>query len=85
MVNKQTIQLKMADNEELVKVSPSKSSYVDDNYFENVMGEDQTNLKYLTYAVQMKAIRADWILQDDEGLGIEFMNAMLRKKNRDVF
>jgi len=33
----------------------------------------------------MKCVRADWILQDELGLGLEFMNEMLRKKNRDVF
>lgn len=32
-----------------------------------------------------KSIRADWILQDKQGLGLIFMNAMLRKKNREVF
>jgi len=33
----------------------------------------------------MKCIRADWILQDELGLGLVFMNEMLRKKNREVF
>ena len=49
------------------------------------MGEDKANPKYLTYAVNIKCIRADWILQDDSGLGLEFMNEMLKKKNREVF
>jgi hypothetical protein len=74
MVNKQTIILKDCDNDEIVKVSPSHSSYVDDSYFESVMGEDKNNLKFHTYAVNIYCIRADWILQDDLGLGLVFMN-----------
>ena len=77
--------LKNVDSHEIVKVSPSRSSYVDDSYFENIMGEDRDNAKFQTYAVNMKCIRADWILQDELGLGLVFMNEMLRKKNREVF
>jgi hypothetical protein len=43
MLNKQTIHLKKADGEEIVKVSPSRSSYVDDCFFESSMGEDKQN------------------------------------------
>ena len=57
--------LKGQDSEEIVKVSPSSSSYVDDDYFQTVMGEDIENENYQTYAINMKCIRADWILQDD--------------------
>jgi hypothetical protein len=85
MLNKQTIMLKNVDSHEIVKVSPSRSSYVDDSYFESIMGEDRDNAKFQTYAVNMKCIRADWILQDELGLGLVFMNEMLRKKNREVF
>ena len=49
------------------------------------MGEDRNNQKYQTYSINMKCVRADWILSDDQGLGLVFMNEMLRKKNRDVF
>jgi len=77
--------LKNADSHEIVRVSPSSSSYVDDHYFEEIMGEDRENTKFQTYAINMKCIRADWILQDDQGLGLIFMNEMLRKKNREVF
>tara|TARA_B110000285_G_C15087848_1_gene597246 strand:- start:497 stop:1342 length:846 start_codon:yes stop_codon:yes gene_type:complete len=47
------------------------------------MGEDKQQQNYKTYAVDMKSIRADWILHGN--LGLTFMNAMLRKKNREVF
>jgi hypothetical protein len=58
---------------------------VDDCFFEKEMGEDKHNLNYQTFAVDIKCIRADWILQDKQGLGLVFMNEMLRKKNREVF
>lgn len=47
------------------------------------MGEDQQNKSYPTYGVKLNCIRADWILNDS--VGIEFLQAMLLKKNRDVF
>ena len=77
--------LKDCGNDEIVKVSPSHSSYVDDSYFESVMREDKTNPKFKTFAVNIKCVRADWILRDDLGLGLVFMNEMLKKKNREVF
>jgi hypothetical protein len=85
MLNKQTIHLKKADGKEIIKVSPSRSCYVDDIFFETEMGEDKSKLNFQTFAIDCKSIRADWILQDKQGLGLIFMNAMLRKKNRDVF
>jgi len=54
-------------------------------YFEDIMGEDKLNQNYKTYACQIYCIRADWILKDEEGIGMEFMQAMLKKKNRDIF
>ena len=46
MLNKQTIMLKNVDSHEIVKVAPSRSSYVDDSYFEGIMGEDRDNAKF---------------------------------------
>ena len=49
------------------------------------MGENIQDPKFRTYAVNIKCVRADWILQDNSGLGLNFMNNMLKKKNREVF
>jgi len=37
-------------SEEIIKVSPSRSSYVDVAYFEETMGEDKLNHNFKTYA-----------------------------------
>lgn len=66
-------------------MSPSKSSYVDVAYFEDIMGEDKLNTNYQTYACKIFCVRADWILNDEDGIGMEFMQSMLKKKNRDIF
>ena len=73
------------DNEEIIKVCPSRSSYVDEDYFEEVMGEDIYNPNNKTFGVNIKSVRADWILNDEEGIGMEFLQAMLRKRNREIF
>ena len=84
MVNKQTLQLKpIYSGDEIVIIRTSKLSYIDETYFENVMGEDIKNKKYQTYGVQLNAIRGDWILNEE--IGRQFLQAMLWKKNRDVF
>jgi hypothetical protein len=49
------------------------------------MGEDKQNQNYKTYACKIYCVKADWILKDDDGIGMEFMQAMLKKKNRDIF
>ena len=33
----------------------------------------------------MYCVKADWILKDEDGIGMEFMKAMLKKRNRDIF
>ena len=47
------------------------------------MGEDKTNPDFQTFAVSIKSVRADWIINEE--IGLTFMNEMLRKKNREVF
>ena len=47
------------------------------------MGEDIKNKQYQTYGVQLNAIRGDWILNEE--IGREYLQAMLFKKNREVF
>ena len=49
------------------------------------MGEDKLNTNYQTYACKIFCVRADWILNDEDGIGMEFMQSMLKKKNRDIF
>ena len=70
---------------DIITVSPSKTSYVDVAYFEDIMGEDKQDSDYKTYTCKIYCVRADWILNDKDGIGMEFMSAMLIKKNRDVF
>ena len=57
-------------DDEIIKVSPSKSSYVDVAFFENVMGEDRQKSNYKTYACKLYSVKADWILKDEDGIGM---------------
>lgn len=40
------------------------------------MGEDKNNEKYLTFAVEVFAMRADWIIRDEKGL--TFLQELLK-------
>ena len=73
------------ETEEIILVAPSSTSYVDVAYFEDIMGEDKQNSDYKTYTCKIYCVRADWILNDADGIGMEFMQTMLKKKNRDIF
>jgi hypothetical protein len=45
MINKQTLVLPHADDEEIIRVAGNSSSYVDESYFEDKMKEKGGNKK----------------------------------------
>ena len=51
----------------IVITAPNQTSYVDDAYFRSVMGEVGNNENSLTFTVDLKAIRADWIINEQAG------------------
>jgi len=53
MINKQTLKFKKLTNEEIVMTTPTKCSYVDEDFFNNEMGEKDCKEGSLTYAVKM--------------------------------
>lgn len=76
MVNKQTLKLQFREEKEIMAVEPSSSSYVDELYFRDVMGEKEQGDNCRTYAVKIVQIRADWILNSEDGL--IFLREILR-------
>lgn len=70
MINKQTLRLydSEIEDEEIIIVRPSSSSYIDDDYFKNVVGEHKPrDLNAMTFAVNVEIIRVDWIINEDMG------------------
>ena len=67
MLNKQTLIIKKKEEDSMISVSPSSYSYVDEDYFNKVVGEDIDNPNFLTYAVKFRCIRADWLINKPEG------------------
>ena len=47
------------------------------------MQEEPNNPQSLTFAVNMQCVRADWIVNEAEGL--KFLKELLRQQNKDVF
>lgn len=81
MINKQTLVIAKAEDKEIIAINESTSSYVDEDYFENAFGENSSRSN--TFAVKMQAIRADWIINDPEG--IIFLKQCLRSKRKEIF
>ena len=47
------------------------------------MGEEPNNPLSLTFAVNIQCVRADWIVNQEEGL--KFLKELLRQQNKEVF
>lgn len=76
MENKQTLKIKFKEDDRIVQAQPHGLSYVDENYFTQKMGEEKKNNSYLTFAVEVQAMRADWILNEKRGQ--EFLRELLK-------
>ena len=93
MINKQTLTLQSKEDTEIIGIQPASVSYIDEDFFREAFKEKQDdedsrqahkNLnKYLTYAVKVLCVRADWIINDDHG--ILFLKEMVRLKKNDIF
>lgn len=85
MQNKQTLMLKVTREQskemDILVCTPSQCQYVDDVYFRDTMRESDSNS--LTYAVKIKSIQADWIINKHHGL--EFLQKLIRQNNSGVF
>jgi len=83
MESKQTLKIKRKEDDEIVQAQPHKCSYVDEDYFKGQMGENKGDPNYLTYAVEVFAVRADWILNED--IGLNFLQELLKQQRKDIF
>jgi hypothetical protein len=81
MQNKQTLKLvrtrQQSESQDILVCTPSQCSYVDDVYFHEKMGEETENSQSLTFAVDIQCVRADWIVNTEEGL--RFLKELLRQ------
>ena len=57
--------------------APHSCSYVDGDFFHDIMNERTGDPSYLTFPVQIQAVRADWILDDSSPRGLEFLRALM--------
>ena len=85
MVNKQTLKIQSAEDEVIVATSPSRCSYVDGDYFRDVMGERHTDTSFLTFPVIVKAVRADWLLDDNSDSGLDFLRDLMKVQDSRIF
>jgi len=83
MLNKQTLKIAAAEDDEFVKTMGHSTSYVDGDYFKQFMLEDEFDPDFVTFPVRVQACRVDWILMSD--VGINFLRALIRTPNISLF
>ena len=83
MLNKQTLKVEDQHSEKIVSVMESGTSYVDNAYYKESMGEDRTSEEYKNYPVNVYALKLDWIINDGDGL--KFLKAMLKSEHLEIY
>ena len=84
MLNKQTLKLENKFSENLVSIKESRTAYIDDAYYSQVIREDKAKAKYKNYPVQVFALKIGWILQneeEDEEQGTNFLREISNSEN----
>ena len=82
MKNKYTLNISDPLSDDIIKVAPSNSIYVDDHYFVEHMGESQHEM---SYPVDIYVIGIGWILRNEQNEGISFLMTILATTNIDIY
>jgi len=67
MQNKQTLKIAQAHSQDIVEITPSFSSYVDEDFFTHKMGEGEDK-EANSFPVKVVALEIGWLLREKEGL-----------------
>ena len=67
MADKNVLRVLEPYTEEFVSIAGSCSTYIDDLFFEEQMGESNYNLTFKSYPVDMQLLKVSWILNTDDG------------------
>ena len=76
------------DLDSIVKLNSAITSYIDGEYYIDVMGEekrmdlDLLNSDYKNYPVKVEALRANWILDSD---GKRFFKKILQSEQLEIY
>lgn len=56
---------------------------MDGTFFKEKMGEDIDNQNSVTFSTDIQSVRADWIINEDQGL--IFLKELLVQQNKEMF
>ena len=85
MREKQFITVADPSSRDYVRMSVSKSLYVDDNWFSKFMGEDKDRIhgKAKNYPVEMRAMKIRWFILSQ--YGNKFLEEVLNNENLELY
>ena len=61
------MKVKQALNKEIVAIASSPTVYIDQNFYEKEMYENEKKAKFKSYPVKIEALKVGWIIQDKSG------------------
>ena len=84
MQAKQTLRVEDKDLEDIIKIKPAITSYIDREFYLNEMGEvkNKLNTDAKNYPVKIEAMRANWIVDGD---GKRFFQQILKSEQLDIY
>jgi hypothetical protein len=65
-----------------VFIKDSPCQFIEKSFFE-IKRDDKT--KFKCYPVQVFALPVEWIIQDEDDAGINFLNKLLDQEDYDIF
>ena len=80
MQHKQILRVYQPQNEYIIAVSSSTSSYVDDVFYREQFSEDK---EYQSFPIKMVALEIGWIINQPEG--VNFLNAVAYSDRIDLY
>lgn len=83
MLNKQTLRVQDKDLDDIVKIKSSITSYIDKEYYSNIMLEQPKSDKdSRNYPVRVEAMRCNWIF---ESYGKRFFQKILMSEQLEIY
>lgn len=85
MQNKQSMKVIEPFNDTIVAINASGSSFVDDDYFQKVLGEQPKESDYNSYPVKVTCLEVGWLIQNEDNCGINFLQSIEESENTALF
>lgn len=78
------MKVKEVFSDKIIAINHAYSSFVDDDYFIDKLGEEKNDQDVYSYAVRVTCLEIDWILKDDK-FGYRFLKRIYDSTNLELY